>query len=627
MRRATTMMHSAIDLAKRASNAAIGLLLALALFSAAPGVARGQHDVAVAAPPGAIGNDAKFRFLFDPLAAWPVTVLWNYNAAGAPAAFANASTVTSTMQQVVSAWASVCNIHAAYGGPTATPPESTVSDGENGAQPDQINVLGWKATPAGISGYTVAYPGFAGDGGGLAPIVDADIVIDPAKVTTSAFLSRLLLHEFGHLLGINHSQLNDTLMSGPPYSDYNSLSALTQDDIRACRCLYGPPPGVSAGALCSAPAVLDFGTLPAGSATQQTFQVGNNGNATVSIASVTASPSAWQASGCGAGTSIGPGSSCTMQVTFAPGSAGDQSGFVTIDVGESQPYRIKLIGAAAGGGSEPLSSDPGSVDFGQVPIATPATTQRVKFRNDGTGALTISTMQFQGAQANEFSRSGICKPGLSVPPNGICYADIGFSPAATGMRSAQFVVGTSDGRSMSVPVQGKGLAPLPSPEPVQAQPVTVVEYYHQGTDHYFVTIGADEIAALDTGLFPGWVRTGLYYKAFAVSQPGYSPICRFWLPAPANSHFYSANPNECGIVQQIIPNAVLENTAVMHLALPNPVSGVCPAGTIPVYRVWNHRADTNHRYTTDINVRNQMVAKGYVAEGSGADVVALCSPL
>jgi hypothetical protein len=65
----------------------------------------------------------------------------------------------------------------------------------------------------------------------------------------------------------------------------------------------------------------------------------------------------------------------------------------------------------------------------------------------------------------------------------------------------------------------------------------------------------------------------------------------------------------------------------MHLALPNPISGTCQPGTQAVYRVWNKRADTNHRYTTSLVVRDQMVAKGYVPEGSGPQAVVFCAPL
>jgi hypothetical protein len=51
-----------------------------------------------------------------------------------------------------------------------------------------------------------------------------------------------------------------------------------------------------------------------------------------------------------------------------------------------------------------------------------------------------------------------------------------------------------------------------------------------------------------------------------------------------------------------------------------------PGQTIPVYRLWNQRADSNHRYTTDATVRAQMIARGYVSEGYGPLGVAMCAP-
>jgi len=41
--------------------------------------------------------------------------------------------------------------------------------------------------------------------------------------------------------------------------------------------------------------------------------------------------------------------------------------------------------------------------------------------------------------------------------------------------------------------------------------------------------------------------------------------------------------------------------------------------------VWNQRADSNHRYVTTLGLRDQMVAKGYVAEGYGPNAVTLCA--
>jgi hypothetical protein len=55
-------------------------------------------------------------------------------------------------------------------------------------------------------------------------------------------------------------------------------------------------------------------------------------------------------------------------------------------------------------------------------------------------------------------------------------------------------------------------------------------------------------------------------------------------------------------------------------------AGACPAGTINVYRVFDNRADPNHRYMTDPAIRDQMVAMGGIAEGYGPNAVIMCAP-
>ncbi len=44
-----------------------------------------------------------------------------------------------------------------------------------------------------------------------------------------------------------------------------------------------------------------------------------------------------------------------------------------------------------------------------------------------------------------------------------------------------------------------------------------------------------------------------------------------------------------------------------------------------VYRLWNNRADSNHRYTTDPTLKAAMIAKGYIAEGYGPDATIMCA--
>jgi len=45
-----------------------------------------------------------------------------------------------------------------------------------------------------------------------------------------------------------------------------------------------------------------------------------------------------------------------------------------------------------------------------------------------------------------------------------------------------------------------------------------------------------------------------------------------------------------------------------------------------VYRMWNKRADSNHRYTTSVAVRESMLGKGYIPEGYGPDATSMCAP-
>ena len=161
---------------------------------------------------------------------------------------------------------------------------------------------------------------------------------------------------------------------------------------------------------------------------------------------------------------------------------------------------------------------------------------------------------------------------------------------------------------------------------------TVVEYYNAALDHYFITPLADEIDALDSGRIAGWNRTGLAFDAAAAAGDGASPACRFYVPpAHGDSHFLSASPAECAAVLAKIgvdPNFsgyIEETRAAFYIALPDMASGACPANTAPVFRLWNHRADANHRYTADAATRDAMLARGYIAEGYGPQGVAMCT--
>ena len=182
---------------------------------------------------------------------------------------------------------------------------------------------------------------------------------------------------------------------------------------------------------------------------------------------------------------------------------------------------------------------------------------------------------------------------------------------------------------------GPAVPPPPSPAPGSPSPPAtkhVIEFYWPDADHYFLSGDDEEVAALDAGRLPRWVRTGESFDAFAagdLSDPKRAPVCRFYgrPEAGINSHFYSASPAECALVIDRFSAAwIYESSDVFGVVLPNVFDGSCPKDMLPVYRVYNQRSDVNHRYTTSRTIRAQMIARGWTAEGYGQEGVAMCVP-
>jgi hypothetical protein len=163
------------------------------------------------------------------------------------------------------------------------------------------------------------------------------------------------------------------------------------------------------------------------------------------------------------------------------------------------------------------------------------------------------------------------------------------------------------------------------PPPVLAD--TAVEYHHAAFHHYFVTSQLGEIAKLDAGDFTGWARTGQAFKVFLLGTASTSNVCRFFSEAyaPRSSHFYTPYGFECDL-RKNDPNWFFEGD-VFGFRLPD-ASGNCQAGLVPLFRFYNNGADgaPNHRFTTDPQVRSEMIAERWIPEGIGPLVVSACVP-
>ena len=166
------------------------------------------------------------------------------------------------------------------------------------------------------------------------------------------------------------------------------------------------------------------------------------------------------------------------------------------------------------------------------------------------------------------------------------------------------------------PGEGKRVALNGGPVPANA----VVEYYYAALDQYFITANAEQAALLDSGVAPGWSRTGEWFK-----QGGTTPVCRFYgsvTPGP-NSHFYTAVESECTLLKNLQASTPATqqrlNFESLDFITTPAIGGVCPTNTVPVYRAYNNGSvlgkDGNHRFSTNASSIALVVARGWINEG------------
>ena len=269
-------------------------------------------------------------------------------------------------------------------------------------------------------------------------------------------------------------------------------------------------------------------------------------------------------------------------------------------------------------------------------LAFDGTTGRAYIPNPPSNAFTIvdtSTRQTVSmalpAQPNRIAiNESTGQIYLGLLPSGVLVMDratlgyftmpVGTNPGAVVLDVARNVAYIDDGRSVLV-IDGS-LAT----EANAAAYGMAVEFHRGDLDHYVLTASAPEQSRLDTSAV--WVRTGATLGTL-VSSDGTTPMCRFYLPPKyGDSHLMMASVSECTATAVRFPDYVYESPDVFRVGLPNPATGSCAAGLSPVYRLWNRRTDSNHRYATDVTTRDAMVAAGWVVEGYGPEGSGICVP-
>jgi hypothetical protein len=214
-------------------------------------------------------------------------------------------------------------------------------------------------------------------------------------------------------------------------------------------------------------------------------------------------------------------------------------------------------------------------------------------------------------------------------PDAVAVTPAGDKVYVTPSGSRPVVVLSTDNYTVTKTIEGLGWVTNRGTNfvgPASAAISASVEYFHQGFGHYFTTNNSSEIDKLDAGDLTGWARTGERFNVLLAPSVGSVSVCRFFADgfSGASSHFFAPRGFGCeGAINN--PDWRYEGD-IYDVRLPD-ATGACPAGTVPVYRMYNdgQGGAPNHRLSTKVATRQSMLARGWIAEGAGVGV-GMCAP-
>ncbi len=191
----------------------------------------------------------------------------------------------------------------------------------------------------------------------------------------------------------------------------------------------------------------------------QTITVSSTGSAPVVFGSLAVAGDFTEMDNC-AGQTIAPGSSCSVQVVFAPTATGARSGQLTIyaDIAGGQAT-VSLNGT--GTAAAAIALTPLTLSFPATIVNQTTASQTITISNTGGTSATLSAPVLSGEAGDFAVFANTC--GTTLPANTGCTLSVTFTPTASGARSATISVtdttGTSSAATQTASLSGTGKAP------------------------------------------------------------------------------------------------------------------------------------------------------------------------
>jgi hypothetical protein len=203
------------------------------------------------------------------------------------------------------------------------------------------------------------------------------------------------------------------------------------------------------------PSSVSFGNISVAATGTQTVTIRNPGTATLNVTQASLAGTGFTSSGLALPLSIAPGGSSAFSIGFAPASAGNFSGSITLI--SNAPNSSLVIPLAGTGVSTALqlSTTPTSLSFGSLATGSTAA-QRVTISNTGNSTVSISQISASGAG---YSASGITLP-LSLAAGQSASLSVNFAPTSAGSVSGSVtVVSTATNSPSVISLSGTGVQP------------------------------------------------------------------------------------------------------------------------------------------------------------------------
>jgi hypothetical protein len=197
-------------------------------------------------------------------------------------------------------------------------------------------------------------------------------------------------------------------------------------------------------------------TLVSTTSPPQTVTLANTGTATINILGIQTTPDFTIASNC---STIVPGASCALAVTFTPQASTQSTSFSqtrigAIEISSNSSTSLEFISLVGISSPSTLTVAPASLSFGTVLVGA-NTSLSLQLTNSSSAPASIISI----AATGDFAASiGSCPPaGTTLAVGASCTAQITFAPTQSGTRTGTLSIANSaSAQPLTVPLTGNG---------------------------------------------------------------------------------------------------------------------------------------------------------------------------